>query len=99
MDIESFIVCIEADDIYSHTEEDLEIKKEKDRKVIGLIKEDIDGKVMKEFAILRAKGCSYLTDNNEEAKKAKRPKHVSQKEQLNLKVMNIVSKQLNSKTK
>ena len=99
MDIESFIVCIEVDDIYSHTEEDLEIKKEKDRKVIGLIKEDIDEKVMKEIAVLRAKGCSYLTDNNEEAKKAERPKHVSQKEQLNLKVMNIVSKQLNSKTK
>ena len=76
MDMESFIVCIEADDIYSHTEEDVEIKKEKNRKVIGLIKEDIDGKVMKEFAVLR-KGCSYLTDNNEEAKKAKRPKHVS----------------------
>ena len=77
MDMESFIVCIEADDIYSHTEEDVEIKKEKNRKVIGLIKEDIDGKVMKEFAVLRANRCSYLTDNNEEDKKAERPKHVS----------------------
>ena len=32
---------------------------------------------MKECAVLRVKGGSYLTDNNDEYKKAKRPKHVS----------------------
>ena len=77
MDMESFIVCIKAEDIYSYTAEDDEIKNEKNRKVIGLIKDDIDGKVMKECAVLRVKGGSYLTDNNDEDKKAKRPKHVS----------------------
>ena len=77
MDMESLIVCIKAEDIYSYTAEDDEIKNEKNRKVIGLIKDDIDGKVVKECAVLRVKGGSYLTDKNDEDKKAKRPKHVS----------------------
>ena len=78
MDMESFIVCIKAEDICSYTAEDDEIKNEKKpRKVIGLIKDDIDGKVMKECAVLRVKGSSYLTDKNNEDKKAKRPKNVS----------------------
>ena len=77
MDMESLIVCIKAEDIYSYTAEDDEIKNEKNRKVIGLIKDDIDGKVMKECAVLRVKGSSYLTDKNNEDKKAKRPKNVS----------------------
>ena len=51
--------------------------KKKTRKVIGLIKDDIDGKVMKECAVLRVKGSSYLTDKNNEDKKAKWPKNVS----------------------
>ena len=55
----------------------MKLKTKKNRKVIGLIKDDIDGKVMKECAVLRVKGGSYLTDNNDEYKKAKRPKHVS----------------------
>ena len=55
----------------------MKLKTKKNRKVIGLIKDDIDGKVMKECAVLRVKGSSYLTDKNDEDKKAKRPKNVS----------------------
>ena len=35
------------------------------------MKDELDGKMMKEFAELRAKTYSYLTDNNNEDKKAK----------------------------
>ena len=50
---------------------DRPLPKEKNRKVIGLIKDELGGQVMKEFFRLRAKTCSYLKDNNDEDKKAK----------------------------
>ena len=61
MDRDIFIVYIKTEDIY------LDIKKD----VIGLIKDDLGGKIRKEFAVLKAKTYSYLTDNNNEDKKAK----------------------------
>ena len=39
--------------------------KEKIKKVIGLIKDKSDGKIMTEFLALRRKTYSYLTDNND----------------------------------
>ena len=39
--------------------------------MIGLMKDELDGQVMKEFVGLRAKAYSYLKDNNDEDKKAK----------------------------
>ena len=50
---------------------DRPLPKEKNRKVIGLIKDELGGQVMKEFFRLRAKTYSYLKDNNDEDKKAK----------------------------
>ena len=44
---------------------------------------------MKEFAVLRAKTYSYLTDNNNEDKKQKAQKGKSEKENLNLKIKNF----------
>ena len=44
--------------------------KGKNKKVIGLINDESSGKIMKEFAALRAKTYSYLTDNNDQYKKA-----------------------------
>ena len=47
------------------------LPKAKNKKVIGIIKEELVGQVMKEFVAIRAKTYSYLTDNNDEDKKAK----------------------------
>ena len=44
---------------------DSPLSKWKSKKVIGLMKDKLEGKIMKEFAELRAKTCSYLTDKND----------------------------------
>ena len=43
----------------------------KNKKVIGLMKDELGGKIMKKLIGLRAKTCSYLKDNNNEDIKAK----------------------------
>ena len=48
--------------------------KAKNKKVIRLIKDELGGKIMKDFVGLRAKTCSYVKDNNDEDKKAKATK-------------------------
>ena len=48
------------------------------------MKNDLSGKIMKEFAALRAKTYSYLTGNNDEDKKAKGTKNCVIKEKLKL---------------
>ena len=63
-------------------------KKLRIKKVIGLIKGKLGGKLMGEFDALRHKTFSYLTDDNNENKKRKMCT-------LNLKIINIVQKQLN----
>ena len=35
------------------------------------MKNDISGKIMEEFKVLRAKKCSYLTDDNDGSEKGK----------------------------
>ena len=42
---------------------DRRLPKGKDKKVIGLIKDELGGKIMTKFARLRAKTYSYLTDD------------------------------------
>ena len=41
------------------------------KKVISLFKDELGGKVMKEFCALRAKTYTYLMDDESEKKKAK----------------------------
>ena len=56
--------------------------KEKNKKVIGLMKEQLGGKIMIKFVGLRAKTCSYLTDDGSEDKKAKGTKKCVIKREL-----------------
>ena len=43
----------------------------KNKKVIGLFKDELGGRIMKEFCTLRAKTYSYLMDDDSEVKKSK----------------------------
>ena len=84
IDTDSFIVYIETDDIYKDVADDIEtrsdtsdyeldrlLSKGKNKKVIGLIKDELGGKIMKKFIGLRAKTFSYLIDHSSENKEAK----------------------------
>ena len=62
-------------------------------KVIVLTRDELGGKMMKEFAALRAE--TYITDSNDEDKKAKGTIKCLKKEILYLKII----KPLNLKTK
>ena len=83
-----FIVHVKADDIYKDIAEDVETKfhtsnfemdrwlpKGKNERVIGIMKDELSGQIMKEFFGLRAKTYSYLKDNNDEDKKSKGTKN------------------------
>ena len=84
MDTGSFIVHVKTDGVYKDIAEDVETRfetsnfeidrplpKGKNKKVIGLMKDELGGKIKKKFVGLRAKTYSYLKDNNDEDKKAK----------------------------
>ena len=81
MDIDSFIVYIKAGDIYKDIAEDLEnrfdtsnyeldrqLLKGKNKKVIGLEKDELGEKIMKKFFGLRSKTYSYFIDDGSEEK-------------------------------
>ena len=83
-DTVSFIIHIKTDDIYKENAEDAETRfdtskyelekslpKGKNKKVIGLMKNKLHGKIMIEFIGLRAKTYNYLIDDRSENKKAK----------------------------
>ena len=55
----------------SNYEHDTALPTGKNKKVIGLMKDELGGKIMTEFVALRAKTYSYLMDDNIEVKKAK----------------------------
>ena len=84
MDTDSFIVHVKTNDIYkgiaedvvkrfdtSNFEIDRPLPKGKNKKVIGLMKDELGGQIMKKFVGLRAKMYSYLKDNKDEDNKAK----------------------------
>ena len=87
MDTDSFIMNIKTEDFYkditnnvekrfdtSNYEVDRPLPTRKNKKVIGLMKDELGGRVITEFVTLRPKTYSYLTDNCKEDKKAKRTK-------------------------
>ena len=53
------------------------VTKRKNKKLIGLMKNELDVKIMTKFVGLRAKTYSYLIDDGSENKKAKGTKSVS----------------------
>ena len=61
----------------------------KNKKVIGLFKDELGGKIMKEFVGLRAKTYSYLMDDDREHRKAKGTKKCVIKRRLCLKTIQI----------
>ena len=84
MDMDSFIMNIKMNDFYEDIANDVECKFNtsnyevnrllpmgKNKKVIGLLKDELDGKIITEFVSLRPKTYSYLTDDGKEDKKAK----------------------------
>ena len=86
MDTDSFLIHIKTEDFYENIANDLEkgfdtsdcnedTKRRpsigKNKKVIGLFKDELEGMVMKEFVGLRAKAYAYLMDDDSEHKNAK----------------------------
>ena len=84
MDTDSFVMNIKTNDFYKDIANDVEKRFEtsnyevnrplptgKNKKVIGLMKDELGGKVITEFVALRPKTYSYLTDDCKENKKAK----------------------------
>ena len=70
------------------------------QKVVDLMKNELGGKVMKEFGGLKEKSIQLFNrDNKDESKKAKDTKNVQLKENLNLKIIKIVFKHLCLKIK
>ena len=89
MDTDSFIIHIKtedfckdiADDVKSRCdtsnyEGDRPLPKGMNKKVIGLMKDELGGKNITEFVALRPKTYSYLTDDDKNVKKAKGTKKV-----------------------
>ena len=98
MDTDSFIVCIKTNDIYKGIAQVIETRfdnsnydlnrpfpKEKNKKVIGIMKDELGRKVMKKFLRLRSRIYSYLIDDSSEKKREKISKSCVIKRKLKLK--------------
>ena len=84
MDTDSFAMHIKTNDFYKDISDDVddrfdtsnyEVKRPlpigKNKKIIGLMKDELGGEIITEFTALRPKTYSYLTDNDKIDKKAK----------------------------
>ena len=83
MDIDSFIMNIKTEYFYKDIANDVEKRFDtsnyevnrplptgKNKKIIGLMKDELGGKIITKFVTLRPKTFSYLTDDCKEDKKA-----------------------------
>ena len=83
MDTDSFLMNIKTRDFYKAIANDVEkrfdtsnyecdrpLSTGKNKKVIGLMKDELGGRIITEFVALRPKNYSYLTDDCQEDKKA-----------------------------
>ena len=95
MDTDTFLVYIKTDDIYKETAENVETRfdtsnKELDEplpkgtiiKIIGLMKDELSGKIMTKFVGFRPKTYSYVIDDGSDDKKSKRHKKVCHKKKI-----------------
>ena len=84
MDTDSFVMHIKTNDFYKDISDDDDNRFDtsnygvnrplptgKNKKVIGLMKDELGGEIITEFITLRPKTYSYLTDNDKIDKKAK----------------------------
>ena len=84
MDTDSFVMNIKTKDFYKDISSDVDkifdtsnyevnrlLPTGKNKKVIGLMKDELGGKIITEFVTLRPKTYSYLTDDGKEDKKTK----------------------------
>ena len=91
MDTDSFIFHIKTEDFYKDIANDVKkgldtsnydkndkrlLPIGKNKKVIGLFKGELGGRIMKEFVRLRTKTYTYLMDDDTEHKKGKETKSV-----------------------
>ena len=96
-DTDSFIIHIIMKDFFEDIANDVEVWYDtsnydendkrplrigKNKKVIGLFKDELGGRILKEFCTLRAKTYSYLMDDNSEVKKSKGTKKCVIKREL-----------------
>ena len=94
-DTDSFIMHIKTEDFYKDIADKVEkifdtsnyeinrpLLIGKNKNVIGLVKDELGGKIMTEFVALRPKTYSYLTDDCKEDKKAKGTKKCVIKQML-----------------
>ena len=99
-DTDSLVIHIKTDDFYKDIANDVERlfdtsnydKKDnrplpigKNKKVIGLFKDELGGKIMTEFCALRAKAYAYKLDDDTEMKKAKGTKKCIVKREITFK--------------
>ena len=95
MDTDSFIMHTKTEDFYKDIADDIEKRFDtsnyevnrplptgKNKKVIGLMKDELGGKIMTAFAALRLKTYSYLMDDGRSDKKAKGTKKCVIKQRL-----------------
>ena len=54
----------------------------KEKKVIGLMKDKLEGKIMTEFALIRPETYSYLIDDDNSDKKSKGTKRMCNKKKI-----------------
>ena len=84
MDTDSFIMNIKTNDFYKDISNDVENRYDtsnyevnrplptgKNKKIIGLMKDELGGKIITKFVTLRPKTYSLVTDDGKEDKKAK----------------------------
>ena len=90
MDTDSFIIHIKTENLYEHIASDVEkrfhtsnyseddkrlLPIRKSKKKICFFRDELGGKIMKQFAGLRAKTYSYLMDDDSENKKVEKTKN------------------------